>query len=708
MADGARDELCAGPCPGRRCRAGARKCRTRSGAVRTYTHPWRGDSQGSSPSAAAVLLPDAARARDAVLRPITDYLAAFAALDRHELAALALTLGVILFAVVTAIVLVRTPRAHRADARRPAEPRSTTLREERDRANALLHVRAADHRGLAGRRRRAGNHRRRLDRRRARRCRAACSPSAPGSSPTRRRRWSDAVEALRTDGKSFSLTLTTLQHRHVAAEGRAIGGRAVLRLQDVTGAKSELAELAADHQQLRRDIDTLGRLLEALPSPVWARDADRPAHLGQCRLCARRRGARRRRCGRARSRTARPAARDEARRARAAGELFEARLPVIVAGTRRIFDVIDRPTPRRQRRHRHRRHRSRGDARRTRAHDRRAPPHARPARDRRRDLRRRPAARHSTMPPIACCGSSSRRSSIRSPTDSAVLDRLRAARKLPEQADFRNWKSELHEAYRALEPREHEWHLPDGRTLRVVTTPNPEGGVTYLFDDVTERLKLERRYDALIRVQGETLETLAEGVAVFGSDGRLDLHNPAFARHVAARADALNGCDGERPHIEAVIALVPAAVRRRRVLGAAARRRHRRSEQREPIDGAARAPRRQRARLRHRAAARRRHAGDLPGRHRHGQCRARADRAQRCAAGRRPAQERVRAARVLRAALAAHQHHRLRAACSDDPVDRAAHRASSANISATSTPRRARCSPSSTTSSISPPSTPAR
>ena len=45
-----------------------------------------------------------------------------------------------------------------------------------------------------------------------------------------------------------------------------------------------------------------------------------------------------------------------------------------------------------QRRHRHRRDRSRGDAGRTHAPDRRPSPHARPARDRRRDLRRRPAA----------------------------------------------------------------------------------------------------------------------------------------------------------------------------------------------------------------------------------------------------------------------------------------------------------------------------
>ena len=39
------------------------------------------------------------------------------------------------------------------------------------------------------------------------------------------------------------------------------------------------------------------------------------------------------------------------------------------------------------------------------------------------------------------------------PTDSAVLDRLRAARRLPEQQDFRLWKAQLHEAYRAAEPR---------------------------------------------------------------------------------------------------------------------------------------------------------------------------------------------------------------------------------------------------------------
>ena len=134
------------------------------------------------------------------------------------------------------------------------------------------------------------------------------------------------------------------------------------------------------------------------------------------------------------------------------------------------------------------------------------------------------------------------------PDDSSVLDRLRAARKVPEQPDFRAWKAKLHEAYRAVEPEKDTWYLPDGRAVSVVTTPNPEGGVTYLFDDVTESLELARRFDGLIRVQRETLDNLAEAVAVFGSNGRAQLFNPAFARMWKLSPDALR----EQPHIETV------------------------------------------------------------------------------------------------------------------------------------------------------------
>ncbi len=44
-----------------------------------------------------------------------------------------------------------------------------------------------------------------------------------------------AVEALRANGESFAMALTTIAGHPVEAEGRAIGGRAVMRLRDVRG-----------------------------------------------------------------------------------------------------------------------------------------------------------------------------------------------------------------------------------------------------------------------------------------------------------------------------------------------------------------------------------------------------------------------------------------------------------------------------------------
>src|SRR5690606_28498336 len=115
------------------------------------------------------------------------------------------------------------------------------------------------------------------------------------------------------------------------------------------------------------------------------------------------------------------------------------------------------------------------------------------------------------------------------PDNSLLMDRLRSEQKLAEQPEWRRWLDNLMLAYRAVDPQEHWWHLPDGRTLRVIGTPHPRGGVTWVFENLTEKIDLESRYKTALRVQGETLDNLAEGVAVFGPDGRLRLANPAFA-----------------------------------------------------------------------------------------------------------------------------------------------------------------------------------
>ena len=114
------------------------------------------------------------------------------------------------------------------------------------------------------------------------------------------------------------------------------------------------------------------------------------------------------------------------------------------------------------------------------------------------------------------------------PNHERILTAMRSAERLPLDSDFTSWKAQILEAYKSSEAAESLWHLPGGETLRVVTNPHPKGGVTWIFENVTEQLELQTKVTALGRLQGETLENLHEAVAVFAMDGRLRLHNPAF------------------------------------------------------------------------------------------------------------------------------------------------------------------------------------
>jgi PAS domain-containing protein len=135
------------------------------------------------------------------------------------------------------------------------------------------------------------------------------------------------------------------------------------------------------------------------------------------------------------------------------------------------------------------------------------------------------------------------------PTEGEILDRLRELRLLPEQSDFAAWKRDRLKLFE--NPRlafEELWHLPNGTALRVVSRPRPSGGLLCLFEDVSERLRQEAAYNASVKVQQTTLDSLQEGVAIFGTDGRLRLHNSAFARHWGFTAAQLSGA----PHLKAL------------------------------------------------------------------------------------------------------------------------------------------------------------
>jgi hypothetical protein len=126
------------------------------------------------------------------------------------------------------------------------------------------------------------------------------------------------------------------------------------------------------------------------------------------------------------------------------------------------------------------------------------------------------------------------------PSHGEVLDRLRQGRRLPETDDYARFKAgELHHYEDIGETPDDVWTLPDGRTLRVGRQPHPLGGLLVLFSDVTDELRLKAQYNALIQVQQATLDKLNDAVAVFGSDGRLRLHNEAFERLWNVSAQAL-------------------------------------------------------------------------------------------------------------------------------------------------------------------------
>ena len=477
-------------------------------------------------------------------RPMLDEIAGLLGFNRQEIAALATAFALLGFSVVSAILLMRSRiAAARSEAR--LKSRIGELQVQTDSYRALLFAEpqvliswaAGDnHPDISG----------------------DVSLLVRDESPQRvlafgtwlppepALQMDHAVDALRETGEGFLLNLVTTAGRSIEAMGRAIGGQAIVRIRELSGLRRELADINLRFRQLSEETEMLRSFTAAAPWPIWAKGPKGLSYVNDAY-------ARATDASNVTDAVSRNLElldsddRTEMERALKGGTAFNARLPIVSSGERRIYDVhainvgegsvgiaIDA---------------SEANALRS-ALVRMAEAHRRTL-----DQLSSGVAVFDGQRRLAFYNDSYRRlwdleiAFLDShPDDSSVLDRLRAVRKLPEQADFRAWKAKLHEAYRAVEAAKDTWFLPDGRALSVVTTPNPEGGVTYLFDDVTESLDLARRFDGLIRVQRETLDSLAEGVAVFGSNGKAQLFNPAFARMWKLSADALR----EQPHIDTV------------------------------------------------------------------------------------------------------------------------------------------------------------
>jgi signal transduction histidine kinase len=366
------------------------------------------------------------------------------------------------------------------------------------------------------------------------------------------RRLDEAVDKLRLRGESFSLALDAGSGKRVEIDGRPVAGRAVMRIREVSGDRLERQKAEEKYGKLAGEIAALHAVLDAIPQPVWLRYDDGSlawvnrayAEAVDCKHPNEV-------IGKGVELVDRP--QRERIQASNADAPFRGSFPVIMAGRRTMLDVIDVRTS----------FGSGGigsDA--SEAEQLRAQLEAEMAAhmrilndlptavaffDRKRSLRLCNEAyrRFWGLDPEFLSGR---------PSDGEILDKLRSDRKLPEQIDFRSWKQALLDAYQKTEASEQIWHLPDRRMLRVVATPTADGGMSYVYHDLTERNSLEAQFQALSRVQNETLDSLKEGVAVFGSDGRLKLANAAFAAMWRLPPEALQNA----PHIGEIMHGSPA------------------------------------------------------------------------------------------------------------------------------------------------------
>ncbi|MBK8456165.1 MAG: PAS-domain containing protein [Phyllobacteriaceae bacterium] len=338
-----------------------------------------------------------------------------------------------------------------------------------------------------------------------------------------------AVEALRANHAAFDLVVETLSGAVLETEGRNASGRVFVRFRAADSRGNGDARLRLDYQRLFESHETLSNLVAVLPFPFWLRGADNRLALVNAAYAQA--------VDAADAKVAVAENREflgtQAREALALhhqkSPVFAQTLSAVVGGDRRIFavsefagpggsaglavDVSEAETLRGEIRRVQKNHAETLDQLTT----------AVAIFDAGEKLRFYNQAFQKLwgLDPSFLDGA---------PDNTVFLDRLRTRGLLAEQPEWRRWKDNLLSAYRSLQPQEHWWHLPDGRTIRVVANPLPQGGVTWVFENLTEHIDLETRYNAAIRVQSETIDNLVEGVAVFGSDGKLRLWNPAFIR----------------------------------------------------------------------------------------------------------------------------------------------------------------------------------
>ncbi|WP_246752939.1 PAS domain-containing sensor histidine kinase [Sinorhizobium sp. BG8] len=335
------------------------------------------------------------------------------------------------------------------------------------------------------------------------------------------------IERLRSHAQSFDIVVETARNEALEAQGRVSGGQAFVRFIALTNLRAEAAELALARDRLAASLSTLHGLLDAVDLPVWQRSADgtlvwvNAAYADAVEASGAERAIQEKR------ELLPTIAREKIRASITFEHPFRDKVSTVVRGSRSFFDVVEARRP---------------------AGTAGIAVNISDIETVREELNRTLKSQAETLEhlatPVAIFDGGQRLQFYNQafqrmwevdtaflesrPGNGELLDRLRAAGKLPEQLNWKQWKENALAVYRAIDTQSDLWHLPNGQTLRVFATARPQGGATWVFENLTEQVDLETRYNTLVRVQDETIDHLSEGVAVFSPNGQIQLSNPAF------------------------------------------------------------------------------------------------------------------------------------------------------------------------------------
>ncbi|HEY8948678.1 MAG TPA: PAS-domain containing protein [Rhizomicrobium sp.] len=142
------------------------------------------------------------------------------------------------------------------------------------------------------------------------------------------------------------------------------------------------------------------------------------------------------------------------------------------------------------------------------------------------------------------------------PTLGDILDRLRDTRQLPEQPDFQSWKRSQIELFETCKSEDTFWHTRQGRSISLKIRPHLQGGLFFIIEDVTEKLRLEASFKLLNQVQRATLDAVDEAIAIFAPDGHLVLHNKHFGKLWQLSEEELSA----QPHFRKIANLCEARI----------------------------------------------------------------------------------------------------------------------------------------------------